>query len=164
MSILVKLLLRVLVLLAITLALWQFNHQWAGLNTAAAIGIAVAAGIGTVICGFLAHEWGHLLGALARHGRVGLPGSIRTVFLFQFDPEHNSREQFLAMSSGGFIASALIGALLLAVLSFDGLADRIALGLTGLGVLATFILELPPAWLVYRSLPVACAAAGPSAR
>ena len=166
MSILVKLLLRDLALLAATLALWQLNGQWAGLHTAASVAVAIAAGIGTVICGFLAHEWGHLLGALARHGRVGLPNSIRTVFLFQFEPQHNSREQFLAMSCGGFLASALIVALLLAVLSLDGLADRIALGLTGLGVLATFVLEIPPAWRAYRSQPIAVAAgtAGRSTR
>lgn len=112
--------------------------------------ICLLAGVMIPVSGFLVHEWGHLIGAWASGARLYMPTSVRTIFLFDFKPAENSRRQFLSLFCGGFIASTLMVLLLVLVLSLDYLADQIALGLTLLGVLATFVLEVPPAWRVWK--------------
>jgi hypothetical protein len=143
-------LLRDLVVAALAVAALLSSHGLEGSGSPAHWPLALVAGLLLALSGYLVHEWGHLLGALVARSRVELPRSIAAVFLFKFDTGANDRRQFLWMSAGGFIASAIIVALYLGLLSFDRLADRIALGLTLLGVLATAILELPPAWRVLR--------------
>ena len=150
----IKLLLRDIALLALTVLLWQLYRPFAGRHDVAAIGMAALTAFATVVSGFLAHEWGHLLGALSRRSTVALAPRLSSVFLFQFDAGRNSREQFLAMSAGGFAASIAVVALPLLLLSFDGLADRIALTLTALGVAATLVIEVPGAVRVYRGEPI----------
>ena len=81
------------------------------------------------------------------------------MFLFRFDVARSDRRQFLAMSNGGFIASLLLVALLLVVLRPHYRGDAIALALSALGVLATFILEVPAAWKVWRGAPLPTGAA-----
>lgn len=155
MSMTLKLALRDAVLVLGIVLLWLASHRLDAQASAWALPVAIAAGILVPVGGFLAHEWGHLIGAWASRSTVHMPRSVFTIFLFDFKPAENSRGQFLSVSYGGFIASGLVVALLLATLSLDQLADQIALGLTLLGVLATFVLEIPPAWRVYRggSLP-----------
>ena len=58
------------------------------------------------------------------------------------------------MSGGGFLATPLVVALFLAVPPRDVLAGQLALGITALGVLATVVLEFPPAWRVLRGGPL----------
>lgn len=55
---------------------------------------------------------------------------------------------------GGFLATALVVALLLALLPRDALAGQVALGLTAAGVLATAVLELPPFFRVLAGGPI----------
>lgn len=141
-----KLLLRDLAIVAITLAAWRLSAQGAW--------IAVIAGVLAAVAGFLAHEWGHWLGARAAGAAVYFPVTLRSLFLFQFDVARNGRRQFLWMSMGGFIASAAIVALYAAVLPRGQLAGQVGLGLTVLGVIATGILEIPPAWRVYKGGPL----------
>lgn len=150
MPITVKLALRDSLFALTTVLLWQYSHQLDAAGSAYRLPIAFLAGVMIPICGFLGHEWGHLIGAWIGRAKVHMPASVWTIFLFDFKPAENTREQFMSVSYGGFIASGLIVALLLVILSFDVLADQIALGLTVLGVLATFVLEIPPAWRVYR--------------
>lgn len=159
----VPLLIRDLLLVAVTLGLWGWTRQL-GDGGALAVAVAIGAGVMTAVSGYLFHEWGHLVGARAAHAVVELPSTPAAVFLFKFDVVRNSRRQFLWMSMGGFIASGIIVAFLLAVLSFDRLADQVAIGLTAAGVLATFILEFPPAWRVWRGgdLPTGVAFVGTS--
>jgi hypothetical protein len=145
-----NMLVRDLVVAAIALTALLASHSLEGSASPMHGPLAGLAGVLLALTGYLLHEWGHLLGALAAQSRVELPRSIAAVFLFKFDTGANDRRQFLWMSAGGFIASAAVVALYFGLLSFDRLADRIALGLTGLGVLATAILELPPAWRVLR--------------
>lgn len=146
----VRLLLRDLVIIAIAMAVLGGSHGLEGSGSPAHWPLALLAGVLLALSGYLAHEWGHLLGALASRSRVELPDTVAAVFLFKFDTGANDRRQFLWMSAGGFIASAIVVALYVGVLSFDRLADGIALGLTLLGVLATAMLELPVAWRVWR--------------
>jgi hypothetical protein len=150
MQIPVKMLLRDVCVAILAVVALLASHTLEGGDYAARWPLAALAGVLLALTGYLVHEWGHLLGALAVRSRVELPASIAAVFLFKFDTGANDRRQFLWMSAGGFIASAVVVALYVGLLSPDRLADRIALGLTVLGVLATAVLELPPAWRVLR--------------
>jgi hypothetical protein len=142
--------LRDLALLAATLVLWRADAAVRGDAGVWPVLIAVATGTLTTFIGYLAHEWGHFAGARAGGSIVRVPTSAREILLFNFDSDRNSREQFLLMSSGGFLASALVIALFLAVLPLPSLAALIALGLTAAGVIATAILEVPPFVRVLR--------------
>lgn len=129
-------------------------------DTRWSVAVQLAAALSTALLAFLIHEWGHLLGSQLVRSRVLLPSSpFASVFLFRFDVEHNSREQFVAMSLGGFAASLLALALLLWLLPSGLLATRISLGLVALGVLATFVLEIPMFWRVWRGGPLPSGAA-----
>jgi len=154
MPMLPKLLLRDLGLLALALLLMHWSHAVQAGGSGLSLPLAVLAGAALTVTGYLAHEWGHLLGALAAGSHVELPPRLAAVFLFKFDSGRNSRRQFLAMSMGGFLSSVAVVALLLAALSMHWWADRIALGLVLLGVIATFILEVPGAWRVYKGAPL----------
>lgn len=149
------LVLRDLLLSAIAALLWTCLLIAGGADNTGMPFLQAVTGLMTVLPGYLLHEWGHLIGAWASGSRVQLPERAwRSVFLFRFDIGRNSREQFLAMSAGGFIASVLVVAFLLTFLPAHLLASHVALGLTLLGVLATFILEIPPAWRVYHGGPM----------
>lgn len=141
-------------IVALTLALWRVESGLRGEAGAGPVGVGVLAGTLTAVCGFLLHEWGHLLGARLGQAVVHPPPTPLSPFLFRFDSDRNGRGAFAAMSLGGFAASALGVAVLLAVLPRDALAGRVALALTGLGVVATAVLELPPFWRVLRGGPI----------
>jgi hypothetical protein len=79
---------------------------------------------------------------------------VFSVFLFQFDSDRNSREQFLRMSMGGFVASVAAIVFLLLVLPLHATSGRIAMLLVAIGVVATFILEVPVAWRVAHGAPI----------
>ncbi|MGH8542002.1 MAG: hypothetical protein ACRETW_16045, partial [Stenotrophobium sp.] len=145
------LIIRDSLLMAATAALWACTLHLGAAGGAWPKLLGVLTGLMTVLMGYLLHEWGHLIGAWASGSVVHLPdGALSSAFLFRFDTGRNSREQFLAMSAGGFIASFVVVAALVLALPRGMLASYIALGLTLLGVLATFILEIPPAWKVWR--------------
>lgn len=144
------LVIRDVLLIAITINLWILTVMIGPADGVWSLAISVVTGLMTVLIGYLLHEWGHLIGAWLRGSVVHLPASTASVFLFRFDTVQNSREQFLAMSAGGFISSIIVVAFLIVALPQGLLASTIALGLTALGVLATFILEIPPAWKVLR--------------
>lgn len=146
----VKLLLRDLVLIVITVVVWNLSRTLEAAQSPAMWPVSLLGGVLIALCGYLLHEWGHLIGAMVSRSRVELPERVSAVFLFKFDTGLNSRAQFLSMSIGGFIASGIVVAALFSLLSFDLWVNRTALALTVLGVLATAILELPPAWRVYR--------------
>jgi hypothetical protein len=143
---------RDLALLALTLAAWRLDAAargggWEWIT-------ATLAGTSTAICGYLFHEWGHLVGALMSKSEVRLPERAREIFLFNFDVDRNDARQFTRMSLGGFVASAVAIVFLLRVLPPGVLATKISLALVGLGVLATVVLELPPFFRVLRGGPL----------
>jgi len=151
-----RVLLRDLAVLAATLLLWRLDAvaRGAGASGPAGASLAAAAGLGAALCAYLAHEWGHWLGARLGGALVHPPERVATVFLFNFDSDRNDRRGFVWMSSGGFLASGLGLAFLVAVLPLDALSGRIALGAAALGVLATAVLELPPFFRVLRGGPL----------
>lgn len=141
-------------LVAVTSALWWIEAGARGEASLGAHAVATLTGVMTALCGYLAHEWGHLLGARVARATVHLPARAASVFLFNFDSGRNGRGQFVAMSCGGFLASASVLALLIVLLPLDALAGRVALGLAGAGVVATAVLELPPFFRVLRGAPL----------
>lgn len=149
----IRMLLRDLTVLAATLALWSWSRDLDAAQSALAMPVGIFAGVSAVVVGFFLHEWGHLIGALIAGSAVEYPPTIRSIFLFKFG-ESNGRRQYLWMSAGGFVASILVIAAMVLTLSFNALADWVAIALVVIGVIATFILELPPAWRVLRGAPV----------
>lgn len=154
MDIPAKIIIRDLLVLIITLGLWGWTRQLEQTPGALHVTVAILTGALTAFSGFLGHEWGHLVGAHMARGVYAPPDSVLSIFLFKFNSDLNTREQFVSMSMGGFVSSVLIVALLFSLLSFDRLADQVALGLTILGVIATFILEVPDAWKVHKGAPI----------
>ena len=150
----IKLALREALLFILCLLCWRLDAALRPQGGVFAFGGALLAALSTVLVAFLAHEWGHLAGAWARGSVVYPPRSLRSVFVFYFDTDRNSGNQFVAMSLGGFATSALGVALLIAILPLDAWSGRIALALVGIGVIATLILEVPAAWKVARGAPL----------
>jgi peptidoglycan/LPS O-acetylase OafA/YrhL len=141
-------------LLLITLVLWRIDAGLRQQSGVFPILIAVAAGSMASIVGYLAHEWGHFSAARAGGSVMRTPASPTEMFLFNFDSDRNSREQFLLMSSGGFLASAIVIVVFLMTLPFPSLSSLIALGLTIAGVIATAVLEVPPFLRVWHGAPI----------
>ena len=138
-------------LIAVSAALWMCTLHFGTASGVWPVTLNILTGLMTMLIAYLLHEWGHLIGAWLSGSVVHLPeGALSSPFLFRFDTGLNGRRQFLAMSAGGFISSAVVVVALLLALPSGWLASHIALGLTVLGVLATFILEFPPAWKVFR--------------
>ena len=140
---------RDLMFLGVALFLWKLE---ASLRTGsvASLLVSVATGGATAFCGYLLHEWGHLIGARIGRSVVRLPTSPTEVFLFNFDSDQNGRNQFLIMSLGGYVASVLVVGFLLTTLSVTTVAGAVAIGLTAAGVVATAVLEIPPFVHVWR--------------
>jgi hypothetical protein len=138
-------------IVAAALLLWsRLSHLSAGSGVVGDV-TGVLLGLGLGVCGFLAHEWGHLLGALAVRSRVRPAATLRSVYLFSFDSRLNSRRQFLVMSVGGFIVT---GALIWAayfVLPDGELASRVARGVIAALASLTVLIELPlVGWALLR--------------
>ena len=147
-------------LIGLTLLLWAWTLQLGKPQSAADIGLHIGAALMTVLCGYLLHEWGHLIGALLARGTVVLPRPFESPFLFRFDLHRNSRRQFTWMAAGGFVSSLLLVVFLLAALPSGLLASQIALSLVALGVLATFVIEVPEFWgVVIKGGPLPTGAA-----
>jgi len=136
------------VIAAITLLLWFWLLRSGG------VALNIVTALMTVICGYLAHEWGHLFGCWFRGSVVQMPERVTALFLFNFDVGRNDRRQFNAMAMGGFIASVVYVFALAALLPLDLLAGKIAMALTVIGVIATFVFEVPTAWRVFRGAPL----------
>jgi hypothetical protein len=150
-----KIAVRDAVLVLLTFALWLLDARTRTHGAGfVPLGVAGAAGVMTAVCGYLAHEWGHFAGARLSSSVVHLPTQVGAVFLFHFDSDQNNRAQFVAMSCGGLLASALVMAGLLRILPLQANASRVALALVGLGLVATVILEVPIVWRVARGAPL----------
>jgi hypothetical protein len=137
----------VTILLATVVAWWaSFRVEpasgWAN-------GLSIGAGIGAAVCAYNLHEWGHLIGAHFTKSVYVPARRVYSPFLFAYDAEENTREQFLIMSLAGFAATALFVAAFLLWMPQDQLAGRIAL--RGALILAglTVIIELP---IFFRTL------------
>src|SRR5689334_12572888 len=110
-----RVILRDLAFLAVTLALWHWTRELqAAPSSALLIGVSIVTAAATAFAGFLAHEWGHLSGAIAGGSVYEPPDGVLSLFHFKFNSDRNTRRQFLLMSNGGFLVSAAVVALLFA--------------------------------------------------
>ena len=116
--------------------------------------MSVLAGLSTGVVAFAGHEWGHALGAKLSGATIYFADRVTSLFLFFFDTAASTKNQFIAMSFGGYIASALAAVLALALLPRDQLAGQIGLAIVGLGVVATSIAEVPTTIRVARGGPM----------
>jgi membrane-associated protease RseP (regulator of RpoE activity) len=149
-----RMLVRDALLLLLTGLVWRADAALRGEPGALPALVGVAAGALAAIAVYLAHEWGHLLAARAAGSRVHYPERVTSTFLFFFDVGANDRRQFLAMSLGGFAASAIALPLLFESVPAGALSSWVAMGLAAAGLVATIATELPPFLRVLRGAPL----------
>jgi hypothetical protein len=159
-----RLLARDAAAVALVVAAWTLLPLHAGAGPGHVALSTLAAVLATAL-GYLAHEWGHLLGAIAAGAAFELPRHpFESAFLFRFDRANNSRTQFFAMALGGFAASVVAVGLFAVILPGGVLATWITLALVAAGVLATLVIEVPEFWRVWRGGPLPDGAAFVSGR
>ncbi len=128
------------ILMGTIVAWWWSLHTEPGSSLRS--GLSIGAGVGAAVCAYNLHEWGHLIGAHLTRSAYVPAKRIYSPFLFSYDAERNSRNQFLAMSLAGFAATALFVAGFLLWMPQDQQAGRIALRaglvLAGLTVVIEF--------------------------
>ena len=139
---------RDLTIFVATVALWSLSLT-ADEGTRAASMLSIGAGLGAALCAYNLHEWGHLVGAHLTRSVYVPAKRLISPFLFSYDAERNTRQQFLAMSLAGFAATAAFVAAFLLWMPQDQQAGRIAL--RGALILAglTVVIELP---IFFRAL------------
>lgn len=150
MKVPMRFLLRDLALASVMAGLWALAHDLGGQTGVGPTLLRVVAGVSIALAAALLHEWGHLAGALASGSRVHFPKRTLTPLLFDFDVANNSREQFLAMSAGGYLGSALGLAVLAWAQPPVDLTGYVAWLIAGGGVLATVLIEAPVTLRVAR--------------
>lgn len=130
------------IVLAASLA-WKYGaHLSAGAGPVAdATGVLLGLALG--VCAFVAHEWGHFLGALAGGAVVHAPRGLASVYLFSFDSKRNSRRQFLIMSFAGFAVTGAAVWGTQALLPDGLLATRVARGAILFLASLTVLFEIP---------------------
>lgn len=106
-------------LLAITA--WGAADAWA--QSSALLIASTVALVNAVVAGYvlsiLFHEWGHFAGARWSGSYSPLVRKPDGIFIFGFNFEKNSRQQFLAMSLGGILANWLLVLLVLVLVPLD---------------------------------------------
>jgi phosphate/sulfate permease len=151
----IRFFIRDLVLLALCVLAWRLNLSgFAADNGVVAVLCSAATVILTVLISYEVHEWGHLSGALLTGSTVHAPQRLIHQFLFHFDGKANDRHQFVGMSIGGLVASVLALVALLLLLPLATWTAKIILALVGIGIVATFLREVPEAWRVHRGIIV----------
>jgi len=146
-------LLRDLLILALTLALWMLETRGVFIGPAATV-LAILTGLMTGVVGFLFHEWGHALGAKLSGGTIYYTDRLSNPFLFFFDTVKSTRQQFLAMSYGGYLATAIAVIVALACMPWDRLAGQIGLAIAALSLVVTVLAEVPSTVRVARGGPM----------
>jgi hypothetical protein len=129
--------------------LWWLEARGAA-SGAGGVVLGVLAGLSAGVVGFLAHEWGHAIAARLSGATIYVADRITSPFLFFFDTHKSTRRQFIAMSIGGYIASALALVAAVAFLPREQLSGQVGLFVVGLGVAATLVAELPTTIRVAR--------------
>jgi hypothetical protein len=137
---------------------WLVAERSLGSGMAADLSGFVA-GLLVGVSAFVLHEWGHAVGGFATGSVLHVNHDLRSPFIFSFDTRRNTLSQFVIMSLGGFVATAVL------VFSFyrwlpDGLlATRVACGAALFLAFLGVVLELPlfVFALASRSVPTVAA-------
>lgn len=145
-----RFLVRDLLLLGVTIGLALADAALREGGGAVATTVGVLTGAMAALAAFLLHEWGHLLATLGSGGKAHPPPRLWAVFLFHFDVEKSTRRQFLAMSYGGYAATALAVILLATWIDLGHVSGVTGLVLSVLGIGATLVLEIPTTVRVAR--------------
>jgi len=141
---------RDLIVLGVTIGLVLADAELRDAGGPIAIIVGVLAGAMAAVAAFLVHEWGHLLASLGSGGIAHPPPSLSAIFLFHFDVEKSTRRQFLAMSYGGYAATALAVIPLAMWIDLGHVSGMTGLLLSVLGIGATLVLEIPTTMRVAR--------------
>jgi hypothetical protein len=150
----VKFAVRDIALLVLCLGFWELTIARQAAGGWLSIGLQIVTAAITLLLSFLVHEWGHLLGGLLARSKMHAPNRLFELFLFHFDGHQNNARQFVAMSIGGFIASGLMMAVVIAFAPLHSLAGILALIFVAIGIIATVVLEFPTTWRVMRGAPL----------
>lgn len=128
------------------LSIWGAADFWAngsGLVLAhiVALGNAIVAGI---VISSIVHEWGHFTGAkLANSVAPVFAKPKRFYFMFRFDMEANSVDQFLWLSMGGILANWLLVLLFLVLVPLETLAGAMLIGVVTAQAVNVSVFEVP---------------------
>jgi hypothetical protein len=79
---------------------------------------------------------------------------VTSLFLFFFDTDASTKQQFVAMSMGGYAASAVALVAALVWLPRDQLSGQVGLAIVGIGIVATLVAEVPTTIRVARGGPM----------
>ena len=141
---------RDVLVVALTIGAVLFDRSLRGAPGVGPTILAVVTGVLVTVSGFYVHEWGHYLAARFA-GATPMPSaSPFSIFLFHLDESACTREQWLTMSMGGYVATLIALPIVLAVLDLHVLSGQVGIVLTSLGMIATFALEIPITVRVYR--------------
>ena len=138
-----KVLARDLAIVAATVLAWRLAAPLSAGTGAVSDVTGVLLGMLFGASAFLAHEWGHLLGALASRSVIQPPAGLSSPFVFTFESRSNSRRQFLIMSVSGFVATAIALWVVYGLLGSELLATRVARGAVVFLAFLTVVLEFP---------------------
>jgi hypothetical protein len=154
-----KFFLRDAVLITVAITFWKLATPFSTTPGPITDLVAFMAGALMALVAYLLHEWGHLIGALLCGSRVDANAKLGSGFTFRFDARENSLTQFLVMSTGGFIATALVIWSYYSFLPAELLATRIAIGGALFMAFLGVSLELPlvATALLRRTVPKAVA-------
>lgn len=146
---------RDLAVAALTLALLALDARLRVAGDGSALAVVVGASAGTLLTlsAFLVHEWGHLVAAVASGALVSRPPGL-SPYLFFYDTASSTRAQFLWMSAGGYVATALALPVIVAWADLGAVSGVVALALTIVGVGITLALEVPTTVRVWRGAPL----------
>ena len=148
-----RLLARDALITAACACLWWLDIRGELAGAGGAI-VSVLAGLSTGVLAFVAHEWGHAMGSKLSGATIYFTDSITSPFLFFFDTGASTKNQFVAMSMGGYAASALALVAALVWLPRDQLSGQVGLAIVGLGIVATLAAEVPTTIRVARGGPM----------
>ena len=150
----IRLAARDVLIAALLIGLWTVGPQLTSGHGAVFWALSIVSGLGYAVMGFLLHEWGHLLGSRLSGSVVHPAPSLLRPLLFHFDTRVNDRRQFLWMSMGGYAASALWLTFVVAIADTSRWSGRIGLGFVFVGVIGTFVAEVPTTVRVWRGGPL----------
>jgi hypothetical protein len=138
-----KFALRDLAIVATAALVWRYAAALsAGFGPASDLA-GVVAGFLVGLSGFVLHEWGHVLGAVAVGAVVHPNTRLNSGFLFSFDTRTSTLRQFLVMSVGGFVVTGALLLVVYRVLPEPLFATRVARGLALFLASLTVLLEFP---------------------
>ena len=127
------------------ITLWGAADAWAqtsGLYVATIISVLNAFAAGSIIS-ILFHEWGHFIGARLARSYSPMVPKPAGAFIFGFNFEKNTNDQFLSMSLGGPIANWLLVLLVFALIPMDSAGRAMLLAVTLANAISVCVFELP---------------------